>query len=56
MKIKEIYETEKHFLIDIKKSELKVILEDIVKCIKNENREMSIEERNIIRDLNNILE
>lgn len=55
MELKNAYDTEKHFVIDLKKSELKIILEDVVKCIRVENREMSMEEHNVIRDIKEIL-
>ncbi|MBA7576231.1 hypothetical protein ES708_18070 [subsurface metagenome] len=55
MELKNVYDTEKHFVIDFKKSELKIILEDVVKCIRVENREMSMEEHNVIRDIKEIL-
>lgn len=45
-----------HFVIDFDKSELRLILEDIVKCIKVENREMSMEEYNIIQGIKDIVE
>jgi len=55
MELKNVYDTEKHFVIDFKRSELKIILEDVVKCIRVENREMSMEEHNVIRDIKEIL-
>ena len=55
MELKNAYDTEKHFVIDLKRSELKIILEDVVKCIRVENREMSMEEHNVIRDIKEIL-
>lgn len=55
MELKNAYDTEKHFVIDLKKSELKIILEDVVKCIRVENREMSMGEHNVIRDIKEIL-
>ncbi|MBA7557254.1 hypothetical protein ES705_49999 [subsurface metagenome] len=55
MELRNVYDIEKHFVIDFKKSELKIILEDIVKCIRIENREISMEEHNVIRDIKEIL-
>jgi len=55
MELKNVYDTEKHFVIDFKKSELKIILEDVVKCIRVENREMSMEEHNVIQNIKGII-
>lgn len=55
MELKNAYDTEKHFVIDLKKSELKIILEDVVKCIRIENREMSMGEYNIIQNIKGVI-
>ncbi len=41
--------------IDFKRSELEIILKAIVGNIKNENREMSIEEYNIIQNIKGVI-
>jgi len=61
MELKSAYNSEErhnynHYVIDFDKSELRIILEDMVKCIRVENREMSMEEHNIIKDIKDIIE
>ena len=56
MELKNEYTDDKHFVIDFKKSELEVILKNIRYNIERENREISITEADIIRDLKAILE
>jgi len=56
MELKDEYDDDKHFVIDLKKSELEVILKNIRHNIERENREMSEVEASIIRDLKVILE
>ncbi len=41
--------------IDLKKSELEIILEDMVNCIRVENREMSMEEYKIIQNIKGVI-
>jgi len=55
MKLKDLYGTEQHFVIDFKKSELEIILEDVVQYIRIGNREMSMEEYNIIKKVKDII-
>jgi len=41
--------------IDLKKSELEIILKAMVENIKNKNREMSMEEYNIIQNIKGVI-
>ena len=41
--------------IDFKKSELEIILKSMVRDIEHENREMSMEEYNIIQNIKGII-
>lgn len=61
MELKSAYNSKEHhsynhFVIDFDKSELRLILEDIVKCVRGENREMSMEEHNVIKGIKDIIE
>uniref|UniRef100_A0A6M3Y1G8 Uncharacterized protein n=1 Tax=viral metagenome TaxID=1070528 RepID=A0A6M3Y1G8_9ZZZZ len=56
MELKNVYNGDKHFVIDLKKSELEVILKNIRHNIERENREVSEVEASIMRDIKDILE